>query len=59
MNDLALLAIKIGIIVGVVVLFIVITIINMKTKKPEGCEEQEKSCDSCTISCINRTKNNE
>ncbi len=53
---------KVLIIIAVVIVFFLVTIINLKTKKPEGCEDTDGNCSTCSISCIhntNKTKDNE
>ena len=46
---------RILLITGIVVVFFIITIINLKTKKPEGCENTKSNCSSCLIECIHNT----
>ena len=43
---------KILIIAAVVLVFFIITIINLKTKKPDDCIEIDSSCSSCIQRCI-------
>ncbi len=44
--------VKIGVIAAIIIFFIVITIINMKTKKPDDCVSDDSECKTCVISCI-------
>lgn len=47
--------VKVVVIAAIVIVFFVITLINMKTKKPKDCVDEESSCSTCLIDCIHNT----
>lgn len=50
---------QILIVVGAILIFVGVTILNVKTKKPEGCEDDTKSCDNCSNLACNLRKDND
>ncbi len=42
------------------ILFIVIYVLNARTKKPEGCDKPPEECEGCNVTfCRNNPKKNE
>ncbi|MBR2824806.1 MAG: hypothetical protein IKE51_00855 [Solobacterium sp.] len=48
----------IGIVLGLIILYVIGSTLNKKTPVPEGCENLKVNCDACGIqSCMVRNKN--
>ena len=47
--------VKVLVIAAIVIFFFVVTIINLKIKKPKDCVDADSKCSTCLIECIHNT----
>ncbi|MBP5343375.1 hypothetical protein J6Y73_05565 [bacterium] len=50
--------VKVLVIVGIIIVFFLITILNLRTKKPKDCENIDSKCQTCLMDCIHNLNKN-
>lgn len=50
--------VKISVIAAIVLIFFIITVLNIKTKKPADCIDEDSKCNTCLMNCIHNTNKN-